>query len=109
MSHSVPMLVAEPANDSDGDNTETPDQLEVAPLPGEHWNPTKHTIALPTDSYGCIDFRGGAQTNKAQVAHFSRQFNLCCCYGVRMRPQILKTWDQSFVTVLFKHYVSSVF
>jgi diketogulonate reductase-like aldo/keto reductase len=24
----------------------------------------------------------------------------------RMRPQILKTWDQSFATVLFKHYVS---
>jgi hypothetical protein len=23
-----------------------------------------------------------------------------------MRPQILKTWDQSFATVLFKHYVS---
>ncbi len=23
-----------------------------------------------------------------------------------MRPQILMTWDQSFMTVLFKHYVS---
>jgi hypothetical protein len=23
-----------------------------------------------------------------------------------MRPQILKTWDQSFAIVLFKHYVS---
>ncbi len=23
-----------------------------------------------------------------------------------MRPQILKTWDQSFATVLFKHYIS---
>jgi hypothetical protein len=31
---------------------------------------------------------------------------LCCCYRGRMRPQILKTWDQSFTTVLFKHYVS---
>jgi hypothetical protein len=32
----------------------------------------------------------------------------CCCYGGRMRPQIMKTWDQSFATVLFKHYVSSL-
>ncbi len=26
-----------------------------------------------------------------------------CCYGGWMRTQILMTWDQSFVTVLFKH------
>ncbi len=25
-----------------------------------------------------------------------------------VRPQILKTWDQSFATVLFKHYVSTL-
>ena len=31
----------------------------------EHWNPFKHTIAIPTDAYGCIDFRG-THTNKAQ-------------------------------------------
>ena len=35
--------------------------------PGEHWNPSRHTAALPTDAYGCIDFRSGSQTNKAQV------------------------------------------
>ena len=35
--------------------------------PGEHWNPSRHTVPLPTDAYGCIDFRGGSQTNKAQV------------------------------------------
>ncbi len=39
-----------------------------ASSPGEHWNPTKHTVARPTDAYGCIDFRGGTQTNKAQVS-----------------------------------------
>ena len=39
----------------------------VPPLQLEHWNPAKHTLALPTDAYGCIDFRGGTQTNKAQV------------------------------------------
>ncbi|CAB4068423.1 TRPM3 [Lepeophtheirus salmonis] len=32
----------------------------------EHWNPAKHTVSFPTDAYGYIDFRGGAQTNKAQ-------------------------------------------
>lgn len=45
-------------------------QAAGAPLPPlqlEHWNPAKHTLALPTDAYGCIDFRGGTQTNKAQV------------------------------------------
>ena len=31
------------------------------------WNPLKHTRSAPTDAYGCIDFRGGSQTNKAQV------------------------------------------
>ena len=35
--------------------------------PGEHWNPSRHTAPLPTDAYGCIDFRSGSQTNKAQV------------------------------------------
>jgi len=33
----------------------------------EHWNPGKHTVPNPTDAYGCIDFRGGTRTNKAQV------------------------------------------
>ncbi len=39
--------------------------VDPRPIPGEHWNPTKHTVALPTDAYGCVDFRG-AHTNKAQ-------------------------------------------
>jgi len=34
----------------------------------EHWNPGKHTVPNPTDAYGCIDFRGGTRTNKAQVS-----------------------------------------
>jgi hypothetical protein len=38
--------------------------------PGEHWNPSRHTVPVPTDAYGCIDFRGGTQTNKAQVSGF---------------------------------------
>ena len=28
--------------------------LDPRPLPGEHWNPNKHTIALPTDAYGYV-------------------------------------------------------
>ena len=36
----------------------------------EHWNPFKHTIAFPTDAYGCIDFRG-THTNKAQYIRLS--------------------------------------
>ena len=39
--------------------------------PGEHWNPSRHTVPLPTDAYGCIDFRGGSQTNKAQVCRYN--------------------------------------
>ena len=39
--------------------------VDPRPLPGEHWNPARHTVAVPTDAYGCIDFRG-AHTNKAQ-------------------------------------------
>ncbi len=44
-----------------------PSIVPPAPAP-EHWNPAKHTLARPTDAYGCIDFRGGTQTNKAQVS-----------------------------------------
>lgn len=45
------------------------DPSPAAPAEGssEHWNPAKHTVTWPTDAYGCIDFRGGSQTNKAQV------------------------------------------
>jgi hypothetical protein len=48
--------------------------------------------------------------NRASIIRRSEYFAqtrpCCCCYGRRMRPQILKTWDQSVATVLFKHYIS---
>ncbi len=40
-------------------------------FPNEHWNPAKHTVPLPTDAYGCIDFRG-THTNKAQYIRYPR-------------------------------------
>jgi len=45
----------------------SPGGAAAAGATDEHWNPAKHTTAKPTDAYGCIDFRGGTQTNKAQV------------------------------------------
>jgi hypothetical protein len=43
--------------------------IDPRPIPNEHWNPGKHTIPLPTDAYGCIDFRG-THTNKAQYIRY---------------------------------------
>ena len=30
---------------------------------GEVWSPTHHTISLPTDAFGTIDFLGGPRSN----------------------------------------------
>ncbi|XP_059081116.1 transient receptor potential cation channel trpm-like isoform X3 [Tigriopus californicus] len=65
--HSIPLMVPVPANARDG--TCTP--IDLIANPTEHWNPSKHTVPLPTDAYGCIDFRGGTQTNKAQYIRLS--------------------------------------
>ena len=40
----------------------------TAAAKGETWECGKHTAASPTDAYGCIDFKGGTHTNKAQVS-----------------------------------------
>lgn len=63
-SHQVPLFAPCP-----------PTGVDLPPVvpevqPGEHWNPAKHTVALPTDAYGCIDFRG-THTNKAQYIRLS--------------------------------------
>lgn len=31
------------------------------------WNPRQHTISMPTDAYGQIEFRGAGHGNKAMV------------------------------------------
>ena len=28
----------------------------------ENWNPSRHTVPLPTNAYGCIDFQGNPRT-----------------------------------------------
>ena len=56
-----------PQNTTGNGNTQA--TVDPRPLPGEHWNPARHTVAVPTDAYGCIDFRG-AHTNKAQYIRY---------------------------------------
>ena len=56
-----------PQNTAGNGNTQA--TVDPRPLPGEHWNPARHTVAVPTDAYGCIDFRG-AHTNKAQYIRY---------------------------------------
>ena len=56
-----------PQNTAGNGNTQV--TVDPRPLPGEHWNPARHTVAVPTDAYGCIDFRG-AHTNKAQYIRY---------------------------------------
>ena len=41
--------------------------LDPRPLPGEHWNPNKHTIALPTDAYGYVKNYSVANSKKNLV------------------------------------------
>ena len=32
--------------------------FQADPNATEHWNPTRHTVPLPTNAFGCIDFQG---------------------------------------------------
>uniref|UniRef100_A0ABM5EXS9 Transient receptor potential cation channel subfamily M member 1 isoform X5 n=1 Tax=Pogona vitticeps TaxID=103695 RepID=A0ABM5EXS9_9SAUR len=47
---------------------ETAKQVDVQP---EKWTASKHTQALPTDSYGNLEFQGGGHTNKAMYIRVS--------------------------------------
>ena len=61
-----------------------------------HWNPNRHTVALSTDAFGCIDFRG-TRTNKAQYLRLSydtkpdRVLNLLLRGWCLDRPKLLIT------------------
>jgi transient receptor potential cation channel subfamily M protein 3 len=65
VAHTVPLFVPVPPSGSI-----CPPSPDPRPIPGEHWNTTKHTVPMPTDAYGCIDFRG-THTNKAQYIRLS--------------------------------------
>ena len=58
--------------------------------PGEHWNPSRHTVPLPTDAYGCIDFRGGSQTNKAQVGIAGMQMTTHVAFIFQLEPFFMR-------------------
>lgn len=57
----------------------------------EHWSPARHTVTMPTDAFGCIDFRGN-HTNKAQVIFFSTNF--------RSRFKNAASWYKSYFSLL---------
>ena len=68
VSHTIPLMAPVSAHME----PESP-MLDPRPLPGEHWNPNKHTIALPTDAYGYVK-------------------NLQCCQLKKLFCQICQHW-----------------
>lgn len=46
-------------------------QIAQVAVPMERWSVLKHTQAMPTDTYGIMEFQGGGHVNKAMVRrHF---------------------------------------
>uniref|UniRef100_UPI003D7FE348 transient receptor potential cation channel subfamily M member 1a isoform 5 n=1 Tax=Danio rerio TaxID=7955 RepID=UPI003D7FE348 len=56
-----------------GSTNKNVEEGQVVPIepPQEKWSVAKHTQAMPTDSYGIIEFQGGGHINKAMYIRVS--------------------------------------
>ncbi|XP_045545701.1 transient receptor potential cation channel subfamily M member 1-like isoform X1 [Salmo salar] len=70
-------------------------QIAQVAVPMERWSVLKHTQAMPTDTYGIMEFQGGGHVNKAmyiRVAYDSKPDN--------MLHLMVKDWQLELPTLL---------